>query len=757
MKKLFAVLLAVAMLLSLGVTAFAATPGTIVVADPPEGVEYIAYKIFDATVTDGKVTYTIADSSPWFDILFEEDADGNIVGKDDAVNFKVTGDASPYTVEAEEGYSAADFAAWVMSNVDDTDWPAAGAYKSTTDATGAVEIADNGAALPAGYYLIAPLTDSATAGSTDFSYTDDTTAWTSKKAYDALTDEQKNVYDEVNCYYATSDTNKETPVPAAYYNALSDAEKANYGDGKAYTRKASINAATFRALDKTYQAQYTSDAPKFALDASKYGELNATAYGALTDAAQKNLYEAFDVVYKTGSTTDYVAKELYDLMSDAQKAAYEATVGTAYKTKDVITAAEYLALGQSTDNTVRALQGNYTGVPSSTGAPDTSKVAALTTVLSDKVTQIQNKNDMPLDKEVDGADADEDYDDNETAVKVGDVLNYKISTKIPANYADGKEYEFLVTDTMSKGLTFKDDIVIKIGNDEDHPDIEISLKNQAAPTISVNKNNNPVDLTNANAVYDAIGELFELVTTDKTLSGNEIRYGSEEGEPTFELSIATWSHALRPYAGMPLIITYSATVNEDAKGQLVQNAAVLEYTDENGLHVKDAETDNYIARIVVDKFETGNRSQKLPGAEFVLYKLNDSGEKLYYKIENKVVTWESDIANATTVTTDENGFAEFLYLEDGTYYLREVKAPVDYARLLDDIEIVVDGSDAVDHRLTQAQRDNILSPVANVANTPGSSMPSTGGVGATLLTIGGVALMLAAGAFLVLRRRKEQE
>lgn len=817
MKKLFAVLLAVAMLLSLGVTAFAAGTGTIVVADPPEDGKYLAYKIFDASVATGAsgddtVAYSIAEDSPWFAILFTKttDADGNvtITPKNAAANFKVTG-TSPYTVVAEDGYSPADFAEWLKT-------------QTLPDATASAVNAGNGVKmenLDPGYYLVTPANtvgenhpanDKVTYTNVAATDASDVNNWVSEDAYAAVVgpdDDNDGTPDNLargaayqpypnGCYYAKADIAEyhvvkddvhATPLTPDFVNgvitAINDAHKDGAGNyetgytpktvndyfvqGTYYVLKAQIDLAEYVELPIGDKANYTVDGAQFQIKAAANKPITATEYEPLSRAVKALYEDQPTTVYYDNSDTNgatYISKALFDSMNATQQGNY--TAGNLYLRKTNIDPATFNALAGNANDA--KYQKDYvfgSAFDTTDLEPDLTGAVALTTVLNGKTTQIQDKNDMPLDKEVDngGADGqsgDSNYEDNETAVKVGDILNYKISTKIPANYADGKEYEFLVTDTMSKGLEFQNKITICIGGDDPSTAPLVIVLDNSTGTFTQTVNNTAIASLTANQVYDLIGEPFEMVTTDKTLSGNEIRYGDEEGEPTFELSIATWTHALRQYAGQDMVILYSAEVTEEAKGQLVQNAAVLEYTDENGLHVKDAETDNYIARIVIDKFETGNRSQKLPGADFVLYKVVDetTGEKKYYKIDDdKKVTWESDIANATHAITDANGFAEFLYLEDGTYYLREVKAPVDYARLLDDIEIVVDGSDAVDHRLTQAQRDNILSPVANVANTPGSSMPSTGGVGATLLTIGGVALMLAAGAFLVLRRRKEQE
>lgn len=62
MRKLFTVLLAVAMTLALAVTAFAET-GSITITNPQEGKDYTAYKIFDVTYSGENYSYTISKDS----------------------------------------------------------------------------------------------------------------------------------------------------------------------------------------------------------------------------------------------------------------------------------------------------------------------------------------------------------------------------------------------------------------------------------------------------------------------------------------------------------------------------------------------------------------------------------------------------------------------------------------------------------------------------------------------------------------------
>ena len=70
MRKLFTVLLALAMTLTLAVPAFAADTGSITISNPQDGKTYTAYKIFDVSYdADGHYAYTISKDSAAYNVV----------------------------------------------------------------------------------------------------------------------------------------------------------------------------------------------------------------------------------------------------------------------------------------------------------------------------------------------------------------------------------------------------------------------------------------------------------------------------------------------------------------------------------------------------------------------------------------------------------------------------------------------------------------------------------------------------------------
>ena len=305
---------------------------------------------------------------------------------------------------------------------------------------------------------------------------------------------------------------------------------------------------------------------------------------------------------------------------------------------------------------------------------------------------IHDKNDMPFEKTA-----------PETSVEVGQTVNYTIKGKVP-DYTGFKTYTYLITDTMSKGLTFKKDVKVTV----DGTDVTTAC----TPTYDVEKNANK-----------------------------------------FTVSIPVKSYPI----GKEILVTYSAVVNENAVAVVSTNEAKLTYSNNPTTgETKDSQPQKkevYSAKIVIDKFETGKQDTvKLEGAEFVLYKeetIENTKTTKYYKWNDtdQKVEWVTTQADATTVRTDNKGAASFKGLADGTYQLVETKAPAGYNQLTGPQEVKVAGS------TTDTTK---LSVEAKVANSAGTLLPSTGGMGTTIFYVLGAVLVVGAGVLLVTKKRMSQ-
>lgn len=280
--------------------------------------------------------------------------------------------------------------------------------------------------------------------------------------------------------------------------------------------------------------------------------------------------------------------------------------------------------------------------------------------------------------------------------EIGQDVTYTITGNVP-DTTGLSEYIYKVTDTMSDGLTFKKDVRVEIG------DTEVTDLN---PTY--------YDGNNANK--------FELV----------IPMINEDGKAKYK-------------AGAAIKITYSATVNENAVSHVSANEAVLEY----GSDPQQSNTNTpvvakvYNAKIVINK--TNESGNKLAGATFVLYKMEGTDKKYYSLSNTNALTWVDSVDQATKYTTTDTGVVNFIGLKNGTYYIEETEAPQGYNKLPTAVDVTIDGND--DAILTD------LTATQDIKNTHGSSLPSTGGMGTTLMyTVGGLLVAGAAVAFVTKKR-----
>ena len=114
MRKLFRVLLALAMTLALAVPAFAAeTTGSITITNPQGDHTYTAYKIFDVTYSGDNYSYTISDTDTAFNTV-KAYADVTANG----LNLTAVANTNKYNVSSSAGFSAASFAQYLKTKAD---------------------------------------------------------------------------------------------------------------------------------------------------------------------------------------------------------------------------------------------------------------------------------------------------------------------------------------------------------------------------------------------------------------------------------------------------------------------------------------------------------------------------------------------------------------------------------------------------------------------------------------------------------------
>lgn len=434
------------------------------------------------------------------------------------------------------------------------------------------------------------------------------------------------------------------------------------------------------------------------------------------DSQEYTASKVFDVVYNSNGNYSYTIANGNVWLDTVQAFAathdsgleLQSTTSDVYnvKTTSTFSAAKfaaYLKNANITDNdavkgtlsndrvTISVSALGYYFVSSTTGT-----LCNITT--TNPTAEIYDKNEgMAFDKTVDKGNAD-----------IGENVTFTITGKVPSTVGY-TNYVYTISDTMSAGLTFNNNIVVKIGNDNVTSSVDI----------------------------------------DTTVTGK-----------TFTLNIPKTvldSHSV----GSAITVTYTATVNKDAVS-LNKNIAQLTYsydpTANTTKNTPEVEAKVYTAAVQIDKVNgTSANKEKLAGAEFVLTK-NVDGKIKYYKAtataENNKVTnveWVDSVNDANHVKTDASGVAKFEGIKAGAYSLVETKAPDGFNVLTAPYAITVsNGTSTTELEVTDAN-------IFQIENFTGTELPSTGGIGTTIFYLIGAILVIGAGVVFITRRRMHSD
>lgn len=320
---------------------------------------------------------------------------------------------------------------------------------------------------------------------------------------------------------------------------------------------------------------------------------------------------------------------------------------------------------------------------------------------------------------------------------IGEDVDFKLIGTVPEmNQFD--TYKYVFHDTMSKGLTFNNDVKVwacdnKAGGNK----VEIASGNY-----------NVASSTNTEK------ETLFTVTFANLKNVKDINYKA----------VSEYKY---------ILVEYTAKLNEDAKIGLPgnPNEVYLEYSNKPGEDTTGtSEKDKVIVftyKLETTKVDGNNKEIKLSGAKFKLQRLTDNK---WFKVENRKTKWvEED--NADVLVSDTDGKFTIVGLDSGEYNLKETTAPNGYNKLNNLLKVVLTATTknnqswtgAADKALTELNvtvdgnmgtgDTNAGSASITVANYKGSQLPETGGIGTTIFYVIGVILMLGAGVLLVTKKR----
>lgn len=202
-------------------------------------------------------------------------------------------------------------------------------------------------------------------------------------------------------------------------------------------------------------------------------------------------------------------------------------------------------------------------------------------------------------------------------------------------------------------------------------------------------------------------------------------------------------------AGKTVVVKYKAIVTSDEGYSNTANAFKNDET--YGEDTEEGFTgDITLVKYALDKDNDDlTNNAKLAGAKFKVHKGNKDGEVLFFvKVGDGVykhaLADEEGAIDELEVSAE--GELKVTGLGDGTYFFEETKAPDGYSINEDGATVIIEGS----------ATENV-SMDTYVIDTKLSSLPSTGGIGTTIFTIGGCVIMIAAAGLFFASRKKENK
>lgn len=310
------------------------------------------------------------------------------------------------------------------------------------------------------------------------------------------------------------------------------------------------------------------------------------------------------------------------------------------------------------------------------------------------------------------------------------------------------------------------DTEVTITDKNDEPTIENYVKADSGDWAETNTETIGKDVEHKiviNAKEGAEGYVLENVysegltykeVTSVTLDGTEVSkddYTVEKTENGFKITFdQEFLDTLKDTSKIEVF--HTATLNKDAEIHAGENTseAKLSYGEKSDIKVA---VDNPVITYTYefDLVKTDSSKKVLDGATFKLYDAETAGNEI------KVVAVEGQTGVYRVALEGETGVVESIPagqatiqgLGNGTYYLEEVAAPEGYNELTARQSVTIASTN---NKATVADGTYDNGGV-QVINKTGTELPTTGGMGTTILYIIGGTLMVAAGVTIVARKK----
>ena len=339
---------------------------------------------------------------------------------------------------------------------------------------------------------------------------------------------------------------------------------------------------------------------------------------------------------------------------------------------------------------------------------------------------------------------------NAISLSRGDTAYFSLTATLPSNIAHYEKYHMVITDTLPCGLSLAssvNDIHVYVVNGNTHNEvkesdrtIEVGTNQDGMTTITVTIDDVKTAVPNADENKAPIVASDTIVVAfEAKLNGEESVYGSD----------GNVNEAVLKYSNDPNDPdSYRTSLSQTP----LQTARVYSY------------------QLKITKVDSADGTE-LAGASFKVHRYKDGTTDQYLKetvtSTSHVHEWVTDIDDATEFTTDSDGKIEIRGLSSGVYRLIETKAPAGYNLAAEPIRLTINdsiGSDGTLEALSASAEGGSVSgtPVSDkgtgtvsitVKNNAGATLPTTGGIGATIFYVVGAALVICAAAALIVKRR----
>ena len=452
--------------------------------------------------------------------------------------------------------------------------------------------------------------------------------------------------------------------------------------------------------------------PAFAEGAPANGSIN------INKAANGETYDIYRIFDLESYTTGENGKYSYTLSekwanvgfgtADAFTTYFKLENGYVYpqNTYTEATAAEFavkaLAFAKEkkidNDGSQEATNGSvaFTGLTLGYYLVDTSLGTLCSLTTTNPTVRIDEKNSVP--------DIEKNIVENNQLVSsnnatIGSTINYQVTI-----HAKKGATGYVLTDTLSAGLTFNNDVKVKIG--------ETSYTS-------------PADYTVATGTSNDFTVTFNQSILDK-LTGNT-----------------------------DILVTYSATLNKDAviHDGVNKNTVKLHYGNNSETTEKTTSTSTY----KFDLVKTDASNTLLAGAKFKLYDSQEGGKEIKLTEVNDH-TYRPAVGDekGDDIVTIGNAPITIQGLANGTYWLEEIQQPAGYNKLTERKSVKLENGNNI-----ATMEGTTYNPANNgglhIVNQSGTVLPCTGGMGTTLFYIVGGGLMVAAFVLLIAKKRMENK